>query len=322
VAGSASDVALEPAEGRPHVAPTKSLTYEQRLFEDTGWALTEGSRYFEEKSAVHEALRKIARRLDELDIHYAVAGGMALFMHGFHRFTDDVDILISRADLKRIHEQLDGRGYQPPFFRSKNLRDTEYKVKIEFLLSGDYPGDGQQKPVAFPEPSRVAMERDGIKFLQLPALIELKLASGMTSSDRLKDLTDVQELIKILALQLDFAEQLDPYVRDKYTELWHSTRRTKKRYVTIWRNKLLTTDANTLPEMIDRLEGAVAYLEAMLADGVELDPNGGTADDYAYLVTSDPAIARKYDMEDESEMFPADLKGADEEAEAGKVRIP
>lgn len=317
VARSTSEVAVEPAESASHARPAESLTYEQRLSNDTGWALREGSRYFEEKSAVHEALRKITRRLDELGIPYAIAGGMALFMHGFRRFTEDVDILIAREDIKRIHKQLEGRGYQPPFVRSKNLRDTEHKVKIEFLLSGDYPGDGKPKPVVFPEPSRVAVERDGIKFLELPTLIELKLASGMTSADRLKDLTDVQELIKILALPLDFAERLDPYVRDKYAELWRSIRQAKKRYVTIWRNKFLTLDAKTLPEMIELLKGAVANLESMLGDGVELDPEGGTADDYAYLVTSDPDIARKYGMEDESEMLPEDDGDSDEDAEVG-----
>src|SRR5262249_34887622 len=156
---------------------------------------------------------------DDLGIPYAVVGGMALFMHGYRRFTEDVDILVAREDLKRIHENLNGRGYLPPFPKSRHLRDTEYKVKIEFLRSGDYPGDGQKKPVAFPDPSRVAVEKDGIKLLALPTLIELKLASGMTSTDRLKDLTDVQELIKIQSLPLEFADQLDPYVRDKYSEL-------------------------------------------------------------------------------------------------------
>ena len=31
-----------------------SLTYEQRLAEDLSWAMFEGSRHFEEKSAVHQ----------------------------------------------------------------------------------------------------------------------------------------------------------------------------------------------------------------------------------------------------------------------------
>jgi hypothetical protein len=58
--------------------------------------------------------------------------------------------------------------------------------------------------------------------------------------------------------------------------------------------------------MITGLKDATATLEAMLRDGVELDSRGGTSDDYAYLVTSDPEIARKYEMEDESEMMPED----------------
>lgn len=41
----------------------------------------------------------------------------------------------------------------------------------------------------------------------------------MTSPGRLKDLSDVLELIKIRKLPADFADQLDPYVRDKFREL-------------------------------------------------------------------------------------------------------
>jgi len=49
--------------------------------------------------------------------------------------------------------------------------------------------------------------------------IELKLALGTSAPDRLKDLADVQELIKIRKLGADFAPNLDPYVREKYLEL-------------------------------------------------------------------------------------------------------
>lgn len=41
----------------------------------------------------------------------------------------------------------------------------------------------------------------------------------------------------------------------------------------------------------------------MKADGVTLDPDSGTSDDYAYLTTTDPAVAAKYDMHDEAEFF-------------------
>ena len=100
--------------------------------------------------------------------------------HGFRRFTEDVDILVTREALKAIHERLEGLGYVPPFAGSKNLRDTDSGVRIEFLVSGEFPGDGKPKPVAFPDPADVGVEIDGVRFLSLPSLVELKLASGMT----------------------------------------------------------------------------------------------------------------------------------------------
>jgi len=195
-------------------------TYEQRLRAERDWSMDEGDRHFRYESQVFKTMRNIARRLDDLGIPYAVAGGMSLDAHGFRRLTVDVDILVTRESLKTIHERLEGLGYIPPFTGSKNLRDTESGVRIEFLVAGEFPGDGKPKPVAFPDPARVGVEIDGIRFLSLPTLVELKLASGMTNLARLKDLADVIELIKILGLSPEFAEQLNPYVRDKYLELW------------------------------------------------------------------------------------------------------
>ena len=195
------------------------VTYEQLLDRDFDWALREGSMHFEGKNAVHQTLHQITRRLEELGIPYAVAGGMALFYHGFRRFTEDVDILVTPEGLKDIHDRLEGLGYVPPFPGSKHLRDAETGVRIEFLVSGQYPGDGKPKPVAFPNPSGVSVEIAGMRFVQLPSLIELKLASG-TAPGRLRDLGDVQELIRLLHLPADFATQLNPSVQDLYHALW------------------------------------------------------------------------------------------------------
>ncbi len=54
---------------------------------------------------------------------------MALFLHGYRRFTEDVDVLVTRESLNKIHEELEGRGYLPPFAGSKHLRDTEFGVR-------------------------------------------------------------------------------------------------------------------------------------------------------------------------------------------------
>jgi hypothetical protein len=60
---------------------------------------------------------------------------------------------------------------------------------------------------------------NGIRVLKLPTLIELKLASG-TAAHRVKDLGDVQELIRNLQLPRDLAGLLDPSVRESYWRLW------------------------------------------------------------------------------------------------------
>jgi hypothetical protein len=202
------------------VTSSAVLPYEDRLRVERGWGMDEGDRHFQHESQVFKTMRKIARRLDSLGIAYAVAGGMSLDAHGYRRLTVDVDILVTRDALKKNHERLDGLGYVPPFAASKNLRDADSGVRIEFLVAGEFPGDGKPKPVAFPDPAEVGVEIDGIRFLSLPALVELKLASGMTNVGRLKDLADVMELIKIRGLSAQFAEELNPYVRDKYLELW------------------------------------------------------------------------------------------------------
>ncbi len=196
------------------------ITYEEYLNADVERALHEGSMHFENDSKVHKALERLAAKLDELGVPYAIAGAMALFHHGYRRFTEDVDILVTREGLKKIHDALEGLGYAPPFAGSKTLRDTEYGVKIDFIITGDYPGDGKPKPVAFPHPDEVAETVVGHRLVRLAKLFELKLASGMTNPLRMKDIADVQEAVKVLRPPLKLADDMNPFVRDKYIEIW------------------------------------------------------------------------------------------------------
>jgi hypothetical protein len=157
--------------------------------------------------------------LEVIGIPYALTGDLAMFLHGYRRFTEGVVILVTKQGLAFLHEKLEGLGYLPPFQGSKSLRDTENGVRIEFLVTGGYPGDGKEKPVSFPDPGAVSTVIDGIKVISLPTLVQLKLASG-TAPGRRKDLGDVQELIRMMQLPESFAEQLDPSVRGLYGELW------------------------------------------------------------------------------------------------------
>jgi hypothetical protein len=181
----------------------------------------EGSKFFMKEGDVYETLRTLANRLQQEGLDYALIGGMALVAHGYRRFTEDVDILMTKEMLQIFRERLVGRGYVPAFNGAlRSFRDARTGVRIEVVTTGDYPGDGKPKAVAFPDPSQVRFERDGLWLITLEKLIELKLASGLSAPHRLKDLSDVQDLIIRLKLPLDLADQLDVSVRAEYRRLW------------------------------------------------------------------------------------------------------
>lgn len=177
--------------------------------------------FFMGTSPQHKAAEEIAQRLTALGVDYAVVGAMALFAHGYERFTSDVDVLLSREGLATFKAASLGRGYLEVFEGSKGVRDTVNNVKVDFLLTGDFPGDGVPKSVAFPNPRDASEDRGRFRVVTLSKLIELKLASGISRGVlRMKDIADIVELIKITKPPRELSEKLDPYVRGKYLELW------------------------------------------------------------------------------------------------------
>jgi hypothetical protein len=183
---------------------------------DSLWlSFLEGSRFFMGQGPVHEALRSLAKTLHDEEIDYVLIGGMALVAHGYRRFTEDIDVLMTAEDLERFRERCLGRGYLPAFSGAeRSFKDTATGVRIEI----------KPMPVAFPTPSSVGFEREGLKVIRLEPLIELKLASGLSAANRLKDLSDVQDLIRLLDLPVELGEALDPSVREEYRRLWQTLR--------------------------------------------------------------------------------------------------
>jgi hypothetical protein len=173
-------------------------------------------------SNVHRALERLVDRLGEMEIPYAIVGGLSLNAYGYQRTTSDVDVLLRPEHLEAFKAAWLGRGYVEKFPGSKGFRDAAQNVTIDVVLTGEYPGDGKEKPVAFPDPAREAVHGERFALLPLATLIELKIASGMTAPHRLRDLADVIELIRINGLDEAFAASLVPYVQDKYRELWRA----------------------------------------------------------------------------------------------------
>jgi len=196
------------------------IAFEEKMRAGGPAAITHIGEFFMGTDPVHATLLTITKKLEELGISYSVVGALALGAHGYVRATVDVDILLTREGYRMLRERCEGKGYVLPFPGSRDLRDTHTVVRIEFHIAGDFPGDGKPKPVPFPDPAEAGVEIAGIRYLRPQNLIELKLASGLTNPNRLKDLADVQELIKAIRPPRQLADRLNPFVRDKFLEFW------------------------------------------------------------------------------------------------------
>jgi len=177
------------------------------------------------ESRVQRAAVDLAAALDEAGIPYAIAGAMAVLLHGHQRTTSDVDVLLTEDGLKRFKERWLGRGWVERYPGSKNMRDVRNGVKIDVLLTGAYPGDGLPKPVRFPDPEDASIAIGDLQTVDLTHLIELKLASGMTAPDRPRDFDDVIQLVRVNGLAEDFSINLNQWVRPKFSELWQYAQR-------------------------------------------------------------------------------------------------
>jgi len=186
-----------------------------------GKVTREADAFLMRRSKVHRTLERVARAMADANAEFAVAGALAVGEHGHLRLTVDVDLVVTLQGLQQFKDRWLGRGYVEKFPGSRGVRDGETGVAVDFLVTGEFPGDERPKSVRFPAPDTAPL-KDGIRVLDLRTLIELKLASGISAADRLQDLADVLALVRVNALDRDYSLQLDPLVRDKYVELWQA----------------------------------------------------------------------------------------------------
>src|SRR5215212_11310363 len=101
----------------------------------------EGLRYFVGEGTLNKTLARLSSDLEERGIDYMVIGAVALLAHGYPRFTEDIDLVMTADGLQKFHEELVGVGYTPAFPGArKPLRSTTNNVSIEVMTTGEYPG--------------------------------------------------------------------------------------------------------------------------------------------------------------------------------------
>jgi hypothetical protein len=172
------------------------------------------------KDPAHISLRRLLRRLERAGIDYAVMGGLAVWAHGYHRFTNDVDILVTREGWEEFRRRFVPKSYEPVASRPRRFLDKQNQVVIDFLVAGLFPGMGRPGPIAFPEPRSVRQTIQSVHYVDLATLIQLKLAAR-----RHKDFGDVVDLIRANDLDESYRERLHPSVRPDYIECLEEKRR-------------------------------------------------------------------------------------------------
>ncbi len=158
-----------------------------------------------------KTMRKAVRVLAEANIPSLVVGGYAVQEHGYARFTSDVDIVV--PNVAEALSVLSINGFRENPGSTMTVTDRISKVEVDLLPGGGSVGPG---PLKLPMPVAVSTQP---AIADLPTLIEIKLSSYLGSpGSRLKDLADVQELIKSNNLARDF--KVDTAVQQKFDELW------------------------------------------------------------------------------------------------------
>src|SRR6187455_966357 len=77
----------------------------------------EARRYSMGHGRLNNTLAQLAADLNEHGIDYVVIDAVALLAHGYPRFTEDIDLVLTPQGLEAFHRELIGRGYVPAFPR-------------------------------------------------------------------------------------------------------------------------------------------------------------------------------------------------------------
>jgi predicted nucleotidyltransferase len=143
---------------------------------------------------LNQDFREFIQSLNDNQVCYLVVGGYAVALHGYPRYTKDIDIWIelSPDNAQSILKALDQFG-----FASLGLKETDFLVEDQIIQLGYAPNRinilTTLPGVDFKEcyEKRVQVEMDGIivNFIDLEGLRRNKKASG-----RLQDLADLDNL--------------------------------------------------------------------------------------------------------------------------------
>lgn len=152
------------------------------------------------------------KALNHAKVEYVIVGGMATVLHGYPRFTADIDLVINleQAEAEKAIKLMISLGLKarlpvdPMDFTVKSIRESWIKEKNMLVFSFYDPENPLlvvdvfvQEPVPFAELSKKAimlnMNGESVPVCDIETLIAMKLKAG-----RAKDLEDIKYLQAIL----------------------------------------------------------------------------------------------------------------------------
>lgn len=148
-------------------------------------------------------IQDIDRVLAVIDAPSVLAGGWAVWRHGYAaRITQDVDIVLPSEQLDDFLRTAAVAGFQPLERKAGRWPKVQHKatdITVDILPEGGRPGvPSRLAPTLIRHPSQMGGRSSQLRYIDLPALVELKLAAG-----RARDENDVVELIRTNAEAVD-----------------------------------------------------------------------------------------------------------------------
>lgn len=132
-----------------------------------------------------------------------VGGGWAVWRHGYvGRVTQDIDIVLAANAIDEFLRVAGVSGFEAlavPPGRWPKFIHKETDIQVDILPEGQTPGiPSKLAPTTIPHPAAIGAAGSLLRYITLPALIELKIAAGRTQ--------DEADVIKLIQTNADEVE--------------------------------------------------------------------------------------------------------------------
>jgi hypothetical protein len=152
-------------------------------------------------------VRAVDHLLQVIDCAAVLGGGWAVWRHGcVGRVTQDIDVALPADRIDAFLRAASVSGFEvlsvPPGRWPKALhKDTG--IQVDILPEGARPGTANNPaPTTIPHPSRMGATGTALRYIDLPSLIELKIAAGRVRAE-----SDVVELVRANPEQVEALRQ-------------------------------------------------------------------------------------------------------------------